>query len=315
MTDFDIDTSAANYADELALLGVTGAMSYAPKGTQMPETIAPLNPPFVDFGWLSDGGITESQNEERNDWIPFQSTNPIRGQVTKQDFQFKTVVWSISGLANAMYYGVPESDMRFDQKTGVTTFEQGKELPPDFKFGLVVDIVDGKKARRHCMPNVSVVERGDIVYSKDDLVGYEMTFRASYDPVAGYAVRRMFKEGWKPGHAGTTLSNEGKDASLGDWSNKLEGSATEQQSKTVTLPSGVTGGTFTLSVAGKATDALAFDATTTVVKNALRKLAGAAGAEVSGAKGGPYTITNFTGALTANGGSLTGGDSKVISIS
>lgn len=315
MNDFDIDTSAANYADVLALLGVTGAMYYSPKGTAMPEGIAALNPPHVDFGWLSDGGITESLNAERNDWTPFQSTTPIRGQVTKQDFQFKTVVWSISGLANALYYGVPESDMRFNESTGVTTFEQGKELPPDFKFGLVVDIVDGKKARRHCMPNVSVIDRGDIVYSKEDLVGYEMTFRASYDPDAGYSVRRMFKEGWKPGHAGTTLTDENKDASLGDWSNALDESEAGKQSKTVTLPSGINGGTFTLSVASNATDVLAFDATATVVKNALRKLAGATEAEVTGAKGGPYTITNFTGALTANGGSLTGGDSKVISIS
>ncbi|CAB0631784.1 phage tail protein [Corynebacterium diphtheriae] len=74
MTDFDIDTSAANYADELALLGVTGAMSYAPKGTQMPETIAPLNPPFVDFGWLSDG---ESQSlRTRNETTGHHSSQP-----------------------------------------------------------------------------------------------------------------------------------------------------------------------------------------------------------------------------------------------
>lgn len=314
MTDFDIDTSAANYADELALLGVTGAMSYAPKGTQMPETIAPLNPPFVDFGWLSDGGITESQNEERNDWTPFQSTNPIRGQVTKQDFQFKTVVWSISGLANAMYYGVPESDMRFNQETGVTTFEQGKELPPDFKFGLVVDIVDGKKARRHCMPNVSVVERGDIVYSKDDLVGYEMTFRASYDPVAGYAVRRMFKEGWKPGHAGTTLADENKDASLGDWSNTLDESEARKQSKTVTLPKGATGGTFTVSINGKASAAINHDATGTAMKLVLNKVDGGESAKVTGRAGGPYTITGVEVEITADGTNLTGSDTQDISI-
>lgn len=314
MAHFDIDTSAANYADELALLGVTGAIYYSPKGTQMPEGITALTPPHVDLGWLSDGGITESLNEERNDWTPYQSTNPIRGQVTKQDFQFKTVVWSISGLANALFYGVPESAMRFDEKTGVTTFDQGKELPPDFKFSLVVDIVDGQKARRHCMPNVSVIERGDIVYSKDDLVGYEMTFRASYDPTAGYAVRRMFKEGWKPGHAGTTLSDANKDASLGDWSGKLDDLEAGKQSTTVTLPSNVSGGTFTLSVSGTTTEEIAYDAAATTVRNALRKLAGATEAKVTGAKGGPYTITGLTGELTANGANLTGGDSQDISI-
>ncbi|WP_368267073.1 phage tail protein [Corynebacterium ulcerans] len=314
MTDFDIDTSAANYAEELALLGVTGAMYYSQKGTQMPERIDALNPPHVDLGWLSDGGITESLNEERSDWTPFQSTNPIRGQVTKQDFQFKTVVWSISGLANALYYGVPESAMKFNEQTGVTTFEQGKELPPDFKFGLVVDIVDGAKARRHCMPNVSVVERGDIVYSKGDLVGYEMTFRASYDPETNYSVRRMFKEGWKPGHAGTTLTDENKDASLGDWSNTLDESEARKQSKTVTLPKGATGGTFTVSINGKASAAINHDATGTAMKLVLNKVDGGESAKVTGRAGGPYTITGVEGEITADGTNLTGSDTQDISI-
>ena len=227
MADYDIDVAAPNYADELALLGVTGAVNYAPKGATMPTTIEKLQAPFVDLGWLSDSGLSESLNEERNDWTPWQANNPIRGQITSQDFQFTVTLWSIGGLANALYYGVPESEMVFDETSGVTMFEQGDGLPEDFKFCLVTDIVDGKKARRFAMPNVSVVERGEITYGKEDLVGYELTMRASFDAKEGFSIRRMFREGWKPGTAGSTLAGTQVDASLGDWSVDVNAAAPE----------------------------------------------------------------------------------------
>ena len=65
-----------------------------------------------------------------------------------------------------------------------------------------------------------------------------------------------------------------------------------------TLTIDATGGTFTLDLDGQVTSAIAFDATAAAVDSALEALPvlGAGDVTVTGAAGGPYTIT-FTGAF------------------
>ncbi|AZV00741.1 major tail protein [Gordonia phage Kiko] len=81
----------------------------------------------------------------------------------------------------------------------------------------------------------------------------------------------------------------------------------------VTITGTPTGGTFTLTYRGKTTAGINHNAASSAVKSALVALDdgydGNAFA-VSGSSGGPYTITvPVAGALTADGGSLTGGTS------
>lgn len=88
----------------------------------------------------------------------------------------------------------------------------------------------------------------------------------------------------------------------------------ESQAKTVTLPSDVSGGTFTLSIDGKKSAEINHNATGTAVKLILKKVSGGEKAHVTGDAGGPYTVKGVTGELTADGTSLTGGDSKDITV-
>ncbi|HLY32764.1 MAG TPA: hypothetical protein VKQ36_17205, partial [Ktedonobacterales bacterium] len=92
--------------------------------------------------------------------------------------------------------------------------------------------------------------------------------------------------------------------------------------QTVTITGGPTGGTFTLSYKGQTTSAIAYNAAASAVQTALLALStiGAGNATVSGSAGGPYTVAMVgtlaqdTTALTANGGSLTGGTSPNVAI-
>lgn len=73
---------------------------------------------------------------------------------------------------------------------------------------------------------------------------------------------------------------------------------TANEVQVITLPVGVTGGTFTLALAGQTTDPpLAFNAAASDVQTALEALSsiGAGNVSVSGSSGGPYTVT-FQGA-------------------
>lgn len=79
----------------------------------------------------------------------------------------------------------------------------------------------------------------------------------------------------------------------------------------VTINGTPTGGTFTVTVAGQTTSALAYNATGATVQTAIQALPGAttSTATVTGSAGGPYTFT-FTGAagpISVNQKSLTGG--------
>lgn len=312
-----VDLSAPNYSTQLLNLGVTGKFTYAPPGTEMPKNMADYEKPFVDLGWISDAGITEALNEERNSWTPWQAQGSQRSQVSTQEFTFQATVWSIGGLANALYYGVAADDMSFDTESGVVSFEQGQSLPEEFQFRLCIDVIDGKKARRFLLPAASVSERGEIVYTKTDLVGYQFTFKTNLDNVLGYSIRREFLEGWKPGQAGSTFEADNSGRNPGDWSDAPGAPASDpeegdepdvsQTSKVATLPSGVTEGTFTLSIDGAPTSALAYNAEATAVQEALRAVAGGKAATVSGSTGGPYTINGVTGTLTIDGAALVGG--------
>ena len=93
--------------------------------------------------------------------------------------------------------------------------------------------------------------------------------------------------------------------------------------QTVTVTGTPTGGTFTLTFGGQTTAGIAFNATAAAVDAALEALSsvGAGDVAVTGAAGGPYTVT-FTGALagtdvgaiTADGSGLTGGTTPSVTV-
>lgn len=83
--------------------------------------------------------------------------------------------------------------------------------------------------------------------------------------------------------------------------------------QTYTVTVDATGGTFTVSVNGKVSGAIAFDATAATVKTAIVAIDDGIVANdvtVTGSAGGPYTVT-VPGSLTGSGASLTGGGASL----
>lgn len=115
--------------------------------------------------------------------------------------------------------------MTWDDEEMFAEFDQGGALPPEFRFMLPIDVLDGEKHRRFILPAASVTEPGDVTYTKGELVGYPFTWKANYDPASGYSIKRRFKEGWKPGTSGSLLAGAGEAPSLGDWSTPVTADA------------------------------------------------------------------------------------------
>lgn len=78
----------------------------------------------------------------------------------------------------------------------------------------------------------------------------------------------------------------------------------------LTIPEGTTGGLFTLNVSGTATGDITAPGTASDVREAVRT-AGEADATVTGANGGPFTINNVNGSITAASSELEGSTESV----
>lgn len=213
-----VDLTEPNFAETLAMLGVTGQATYAPLGTPVPVGLDKLAAPAVNLGWFSDEGLTEQITEEKAEFTPWQTDSAIRTSTTKKEFTFGFTLWTIGGLANAMRYGVPVDRMKWVEEGEYVEFTQGGEQLPDFRMQLTFDVVDGVKHRRFFLPNASVQEPAEVVYKKDEMVAYGFTVRANLSGEHGYSILRRFKEGWKPGTQGSTLEAGKGVRDYGDWS-------------------------------------------------------------------------------------------------
>lgn len=79
----------------------------------------------------------------------------------------------------------------------------------------------------------------------------------------------------------------------------------------LTLPTDVTGGSFTLTVGADTTDAITIPATADDIQTAINLLDGEEAATVSGEPNGPFIISNTTVAPTADGTGLEGGSTDI----
>lgn len=120
--------------------------------------------------------------------------------------------------------------------------------------------------------------------------------------------------------SGTVIAQYTSGAYAGLWG-PYAGSASEVQTATIT--GGPTGGTFTLTLNGETTAAIAYNATAATVEAALEALPSLSASDVAvtGSAGGPYTVTfggslagSNVAAMTASGASLTGGTTPGVTI-
>lgn len=183
---------------ELARLGVTGALYVAPMGTTSPTDLAAWGVGWVDLGYISDDGVVESLDEDRQDFTPWQSATPIRTEVTSATQTFSATLWESKAATVSLFYRIAEDDMTVSgtAPNEIVSFNQAGKPARDLRaFG--IDVIDGTYHRRIILPMAEVTERGDVSYKSDTLIGYEVTITA-YPASDGISVKRLFKEGWVP---------------------------------------------------------------------------------------------------------------------
>lgn len=181
-----------NYDEQLVRLGVTGGMFVAPPTTISPVAMEAYGADFVDLGWISDEGISEAVEEDKNSWTPWQSQSEVREEVLKTTLTWETTLWTTSFDTVSLYFKKSAEDM--EEEDGVVSFTDGGVSKKDRRF-FGIDVIDGVYARRILVPNGEVSERGGQIYRKEELIGYPVTIKAFLN-AQGWSVKRLFKEGW-----------------------------------------------------------------------------------------------------------------------
>jgi len=180
---------------QLALVGATGTWWTAPTGTTAPTKFDALAPTWEDIGYISQDGMTASQDEERQTWVPWGQLSPIRTQITSSTKTYAITAWESNKTVTSLYYKVPAASLTPDTD-GIVSFAENDRPSPD-RRAFVFDVLDGASNQfRLYLPLAEVTERGDVVYKSDDLIGYPLTVTAYPGPDGNSVFRHMKLAAW-----------------------------------------------------------------------------------------------------------------------
>ena len=151
----------------------TGAVRTAILGTTAPATsVAVFGAGWVDLGYISEDGVTETPNAEWNEIRAWQGRTIVRRSLTSADVQWKfTMIESKQETLEAFYVG---SEMSVAGTEGILPIVSPSWNPRAW----ALDWIDGTVHERTIIPKATVTERGDVVYNGEDAIGYEVTITA-----------------------------------------------------------------------------------------------------------------------------------------
>jgi hypothetical protein len=156
--------------------GSVSTVGYGVTGAPLPTNgTASLNVAFSEIGALSDAGVTESTSQDRTDIFIWQGNALVRkipGEYTKE--------WKIAAAETSLL----TLGINFPGSTITQTTEGASvvERPPTTDVrAWVLHGIDGTKAQRVVVPFGEITERGDVVWSAEDITVYEWTLSGYVD--------------------------------------------------------------------------------------------------------------------------------------
>lgn len=156
------------------LVALTGQVLVAPVATPLPATTtATWDTDFVDLGYISEDGITESHEDETVELKALQHGDVVRSMITgsKATYSFTLIETTAAGLG--LYYKGSEIT---GTDPGPATIAIKTPTAERHAFGF--DIIDGLSIVRWTIEQGEVSERGEITYKNDEAIGYELTITA-----------------------------------------------------------------------------------------------------------------------------------------
>lgn len=145
---------------------------------------------FFDLGLVSDDGVTIGASQDVQEFFAWgRPIAPVRTQVTSEEFTVQLSLIETNPYALSLYFGVPLSGFTSTAASSPVpqflAFTKGLASSPDIR-AVGLDVIDGNKLFRYQFPRAQVTDRGDLTFKSDELISYQITFRAllSSDDVA-----------------------------------------------------------------------------------------------------------------------------------
>lgn len=154
---------------------VGGAVHFAPLGTTLPTdattAIASVSNAYVDLGYISEDGLTNSNSPESDTVKAWGGDTVLNLQTDRPDTFSLTFIEAMNEDVLKVIYG--SSNVTKDGSGNLTVKATAQDIPAGvFVFDM---ILKGGRAKRIVVPNGTVSELGDISYKDSEAVGYNVT--------------------------------------------------------------------------------------------------------------------------------------------
>ncbi len=167
------------------LVAVTG---FGVTGTPLPtDATTALNAAFKDVGTITDDGITDSTEQDSTDFYAWQGNVLVASLLGQFNKTFSFVCSETNGVTLALVYG---GSTLTQQAWGVSIAEK----PPvrDVRSWVIHGISDSGKLQRIVIPNGQVGEKGETVWSSQELTTYQINVKALPDSNGNVAYRYIY---------------------------------------------------------------------------------------------------------------------------
>lgn len=161
----------------------SGWLHMAPVGTALPTSCTEsLNAAFVDLGYISEDGVTNSSEISADTIKAWGGDTVITYQESKDDgFKWK-LIESMNADVLKLVYG--DSNVTGTLATGLAIKATADDLDA---HAFVIDMVlKGGYLKRITIPEAKVVSVSDVVYKDNEAVGYETELKCTADSTGGY---------------------------------------------------------------------------------------------------------------------------------
>ena len=288
-------------ADELLLAALDFALLLAPYGTEIPESIADEN---GDLKQLPDGWFTVGECEKKAgvDLAPdmkvegpegYGSRGRRRDFITDESFTIDVTAQESRIQNMNAYYDLGEG--AYKQNVGFFAKKRRAARVPEYSGILLgYDGEPGKEIYPHFVfPKLTMEKKGKQSWSETDAIKYPYTLAAKDDPKYG----SLF---------GFGIAGRGFTPELAKRMG-ITGALSLSKDKYKFTVNGATGGTYTLTIGGKTTQAIEFNAEAVAVQAAIRA-AGETEATVTGTAATGFVVSKVSAKPQVTATALTGGD-------
>lgn len=157
---------------------IGGAVYRAPLGTALPtDATTALNVAFVDMGYVSEDGVTNSNTIESDDIKAWGGDTVLALQTDKTDTFAMTLIESMNINVLKAVFG--DGNVTGTLADGIVVEANATEQED---AAWVIDMIArGNVKHRIVIPSGKISEVGDTVYSDTEAVGFEVTVTATPD--------------------------------------------------------------------------------------------------------------------------------------